>query len=837
MPSGLEFLVIGAQKAGTTTLWELLRHHPEVWLPETKEVPFFSHTADYTQGLDNSLYKVDAPLDCKRMRGTVTPHYMHGWHDTTTATTAARIANDLPDVKLIALLRDPVERARSQHAMAVARGLDTRTFDQAASDLLTRSALQQARFLPHDTNTYLVQGEYGRILSEYLRFFSRESLHVIPTDALADDPVAVVRRVSNFLGVSTRYRPPDAELRLFRGGRSPRVDESDVVSLVRDIDATPGGSRLTAMRRWATARRIDRSGEVELERIVRCYIEDPSPLPAQRRAALRFLLRKIWNVVPSAPEPVAYEVRRALEQHYAEDAEVLRAAARFDAPWRGGEHRPRRVAVYTAIAGGKDELAEPAVISPECDYICFTDNPYVRSETWQVRPLEAVEHDPARRARRAKLLTHRYLPEYRASVWVDGNITLRADPARFLRRHLGAQPLSLFRHPEGSRNVYEAGAKCIERAKDDPSVVERQMERYRAEGIPEDHLVASTAVLLRRHADSALRTFSEAWWEELRAGSRRDQLALTAVTWRRRRPFGRIDADVRDSELGRWEAHSADRRAAVIRSRIKRAETVLLSFPKAGRSWLRYFLAAYVANRTMQPLSLNLADGSELPPLEVTHDHIEVFQNAPARARLINEDLLKRRRVVVLVRDPRDSLVSYWHQKRDREQRPVPDRLDVFADCQVYGIERISRCTALLLDFHHRHPGESLLVRYEDVVDRPVSELTRVLRFVAGPNRVDENALRAALEQSSFAAMRKWERQLTREEAREQYGDRFGSRAREGEEDSHFKVRRGVVESHRSELPDALRHHVERLPHTRNLLERLASVRSDTSSVPRFESA
>jgi sulfotransferase family protein len=266
-------------------------------------------------------------------------------------------------------------------------------------------------------------------------------------------------------------------------------------------------------------------------------------------------------------------------------------------------------------------------------------------------------------------------------------------------------------------------------------------------------------------------------------------------------------------------------RAARIRGQIVDAHTVGLSFPKAGRSWVCYFLARYVAERTGGPLDLNvLADGRELPPLCFLHEHIDVFEDEPAPARLLNEELLMRRRIVVLARDPRDTLVSYWHQKRVREGRPVSDRLDLFADCPVYGIERISQSTVLLLDLYEHHPGDKLLVTYEGLISHPERRLPEVLRFSLDGRPLDDQACRNALEASRFENMREWERGLSAAEARTRYEGRFGRRRDGALGDAHFKVRRGKVGGFETEMSPELQSYVIGLPHTAELLERLAGL-------------
>lgn len=334
---GMEFLVIGAQKAGTTTLWNLLRDHPRLWFPDAKEAPFFSHTDVFERGWASYLERLGAPAGDGVLRGTVTPHYMQGWHDASTRTVAERIFGLLPEARLIALLRDPVERARSQHAMATARGLEQRGVDQAMSESLQPHALLRGRLAPQDTNTYLVQGEYGRILAEYLSLFPRAALHIERSDELSRDPQGVVRRILTFLGVDDDYELDAPMRRAFAGGREQRVGDEELTALLRALDAPRGegrgGAQLTAARAWAAERSLDPQGAEEFDLILGRYLGAPPERSHGERVGLEFTLRKIWNVVPSPPEPISESVRAALAAHFAEDAATLSAATGLTVPW------------------------------------------------------------------------------------------------------------------------------------------------------------------------------------------------------------------------------------------------------------------------------------------------------------------------------------------------------------------------------------------------------------------------------------------------------------------------------------------------------------------------
>src|SRR5579872_5519596 len=131
----IDFIVIGAQKAGTSSLFEYLRHHPELYLPPGKEQPYFSHEAIRRRGWADYMNKVFFDADPGRKWGTVTPQYMIGglWEVSNPTpdgesyderTVPLRIRERAPQARLIAILREPADRARAQHRMAVMNRLD-----------------------------------------------------------------------------------------------------------------------------------------------------------------------------------------------------------------------------------------------------------------------------------------------------------------------------------------------------------------------------------------------------------------------------------------------------------------------------------------------------------------------------------------------------------------------------------------------------------------------------------------------------------------------------------------------------------------------------------------
>lgn len=215
----LDFLVIGAQKAGTTSLFEYLKCHPELCLPLDKEAPYFSHDTVRDRGWDRYIRTTFASSDPSRKWGTITTHYMvggvykaslaqpGGTDHYDESTVPSRIHERLPHVRLIAILRDPVARAISHHQMAVMNGLDKRTFDDAIDELLRPESLRDARQHPQETTGYVAWGEYGRILAAYFDVFSRQQILTLWTEELENAPEQLLRRVHKFVGVAPDIMP------------------------------------------------------------------------------------------------------------------------------------------------------------------------------------------------------------------------------------------------------------------------------------------------------------------------------------------------------------------------------------------------------------------------------------------------------------------------------------------------------------------------------------------------------------------------------------------------------------------------------------------------------
>jgi hypothetical protein len=300
VPAGLDFIVIGTQKGGTTTLWRHLQSHPDLWLPPSKEAPFFSHDEVFAKGFDWYTQEFFSRSPESARLGTVTPHYMMGTADADVPEIARRIRAAVPRVRLIALLRDPIQRALSHYRMAVYRGREARSCDAALSATLEPATLDEARHAATETNSYIAQGEYGRILAAYLEVFPRHRIHIALTDELEALPRETMRDIFEFLDVDDRHELPDPHARDHRGGVHRRVD----------TDSEQGLKEYLATSVWP----------------------DTSRAREQRRAFDFFF--KQWNVLVNDELPtIDADLRRALARHFAHDAEELERTIGLSPEW------------------------------------------------------------------------------------------------------------------------------------------------------------------------------------------------------------------------------------------------------------------------------------------------------------------------------------------------------------------------------------------------------------------------------------------------------------------------------------------------------------------------
>lgn len=200
-PARPDFLIIGAKRSGTSTLFSLLADHPEVYRGD-KEIHYFDFNRD--RGIDwyRGLFRDAAP---GQIAGEATQTYLFD------PEIPPRIAAELPHVKLVAILRDPVQRAYSEYRYGVARGLEDLSLQEALAAEAERAGRSYRDYL---AKSYVQRGMYSQQLERVLEFFPRSQLHVVLFEDLIASPDAVYADLCRYLSIDDGFVPRDVARRV-----------------------------------------------------------------------------------------------------------------------------------------------------------------------------------------------------------------------------------------------------------------------------------------------------------------------------------------------------------------------------------------------------------------------------------------------------------------------------------------------------------------------------------------------------------------------------------------------------------------------------------------------
>ena len=194
MSKRLSFLICGAQKSGTTALAAYLRQHPGIYLPERKELHFFDdETQAWPEPDLNELHHHFKDSEAEQVWGEATPISLY-WDSA-----AERIWRYNQKMRLIVILRNPIERAYSHWAMEHRRGNDPLNFALALEqeEIRCREALP----LQHRVFSYVDRGYYSSQLRRLWRFFSREQVLVLRQEELRQTPKDCLYKIWQHLSI------------------------------------------------------------------------------------------------------------------------------------------------------------------------------------------------------------------------------------------------------------------------------------------------------------------------------------------------------------------------------------------------------------------------------------------------------------------------------------------------------------------------------------------------------------------------------------------------------------------------------------------------------------
>ena len=204
-----DFLIIGAQKCGTSSLYWSLATHPQIVPASRKEVHFFDTPHKWFRGLE--FYRSHFPAtEVGVLTGEASAYYLYH------PLAARRAARVVPGAKLVVVLRNPVDRAYSDYQQRLSQGFEDLDFDEAIEMEAQRLAGERERMLadPHYKGTnyrrysYLARGVYLPQIMGWRRCFGASSMMILKSESFYASPLAHCERIIRFLGLPEGHLKP-----------------------------------------------------------------------------------------------------------------------------------------------------------------------------------------------------------------------------------------------------------------------------------------------------------------------------------------------------------------------------------------------------------------------------------------------------------------------------------------------------------------------------------------------------------------------------------------------------------------------------------------------------
>jgi hypothetical protein len=214
--------------------------------------------------------------------------------------------------------------------------------------------------------------------------------------------------------------------------------------------------------------------------------------------------------------------------------------------------------VYTALLGQYEQLNEqPVAASTDIEFVCFTDDPELTSDSWDVRLVSPrFPSDIVRSARFIKVIGPELLADYDESLWIDNTVVLRQRPDELLDAWLHDRDIAVPSHGYRSSVLGEFDA-VVAAGYDEPSRVYEQLIHYSTLGHEALREPPYWTALLARRRSSEIDRTMHLWWDHLLRYSRRDQLSFNFVCAQTELPVNRVDIDNFNSEWHEWPVRAA----------------------------------------------------------------------------------------------------------------------------------------------------------------------------------------------------------------------------------------------------------------------------------------
>ena len=186
--------------------------------------------------------------------------------------------------------------------------------------------------------------------------------------------------------------------------------------------------------------------------------------------------------------------------------------------------------VYTAFTGDYDSLKEPEFIDKNTRYVCFTQNPKLKSDTWEIIEMEDSTLDDNRIAKQYRVFPNKYFPDYKYSFWLDASLKIVGSVREYVSKYINS-PMLVVVHPERDC-IFDEANSSIQFPKYSNYSILNQVDVYKKEGMPFNYGLFATGGIFRQHNNPVIVDLMDKWWEEIIRYTNQDQLSLPFLMWK-----------------------------------------------------------------------------------------------------------------------------------------------------------------------------------------------------------------------------------------------------------------------------------------------------------------
>ena len=195
----------------------------------------------------------------------------------------------------------------------------------------------------------------------------------------------------------------------------------------------------------------------------------------------------------------------------------------------------KQIAVYTCIVNDYDEVEEPEFISDKCDFFIISDKKPEKESVYKYINIEDCNtkniKDFTKKNRYCKIKAHEIFPDYKYSIYFDGNIKLKNKD--ILNKVIELPKTRIMTYGKNDfDSVYMEAMRAGEHGRDNKEIIYKQVEKYWFEGMPNDFGSFMCTILIREHNNPRCIKLMNDWWNEIEKYSRKDQISFPYVLWK-----------------------------------------------------------------------------------------------------------------------------------------------------------------------------------------------------------------------------------------------------------------------------------------------------------------